>query len=124
MLYSSLQLDHLLFPTPEENALELHDLSVIRPLLEKHGFHFSKTLGQNFLIQEWVPKKIVSVSGITRDDGVLEIGPGIGVLTQELCLAAGKVVAVELDRKLLPVSDPSPSVRRPLPYCFRAGAVR
>ncbi len=81
----------------------LHDLSVIRPLLEKHGFHFSKTLGQNFLIQEWVPKKIVSVSGITRDDGVLEIGPGIGVLTQELCLAADKVVAVELDRKLLPV---------------------
>ena len=83
--------------------MELHDLSVIRPLLEKHGFHFSKSLGQNFLIQEWVPKKIVSVSGITRDDGVLEIGPGIGVLTQELCLAAGKVVAVELDRKLLPV---------------------
>ena len=103
MLYSSLQLDHLLFPAPEEIALELHDLSVIRPLLEKHGFHFSKTLGQNFLIQEWVPKKIVSVSGITRDDGVLEIGPGIGVLTQELCLVAGKVVAVELDRKLLPV---------------------
>ena len=93
----------ILFPAPEEIALELHDLSVIRPLLEKHGFHFSKTLGQNFLIQEWVPKKIVSVSGITRDDGVLEIGPGIGVLTQELCLAAGKVVAVELDRKLLPV---------------------
>ena len=83
--------------------MELYDLAVIRPLLEEHGFHFSKSMGQNFLIREWVPRRILEASGISKDDGVLEIGPGIGVLTQELCRAAGKVVAVELDRKLLPV---------------------
>lgn len=91
------------FPASEEPRLKLHDLSVIRPLLEKHGFHFSKSMGQNFLIQEWVPKRILQVSGINDDFGVLEIGPGIGVLTQELCQAANKVVSIELDRALLPV---------------------
>lgn len=83
--------------------MKLHDLTVIRPLLENHGFHFSKSMGQNFLIQEWVPKRILLAADISREFGVLEIGPGIGVLTQELCQAAGKVVAVELDRSLLPV---------------------
>ena len=85
--------------------MNLSDLSIIRPLLEKHGFHFSKSMGQNFLIQEWVPKKILESAGINKDFGVLEIGPGIGVLTQELCNAAGKVVSIELDRALLPVLD-------------------
>ena len=85
--------------------MNLSDLSIIRPLLEKHGFHFSKSMGQNFLIQEWVPKKILELAGINKDFGVLEIGPGIGVLTQELCNAAGKVVSIELDRALLPVLD-------------------
>ena len=85
--------------------MKLHDMTVIRPLLENHGFRFSKSLGQNFLIQEWVPEKIVQVSGITKEHGVLEIGPGIGVLTQQLCRAAGKVVSIELDSKLLPVLD-------------------
>ena len=85
--------------------MKLYDLSVIRPLLEKHGFHFSKSMGQNFLIQEWVPKRILQVASIGKDFGVLEIGPGIGVLTQELCQAAAKVVSVELDRALLPVLD-------------------
>jgi len=85
--------------------LKLYDLSVIRPLLEKHGFHFSKSMGQNFLIQEWVPKRILQAANISKDFGVLEIGPGIGVLTQELCQAAAKVVSVELDRALLPVLD-------------------
>ena len=85
--------------------MKLHDLTVIRPLLEKHGFHFSKSMGQNFLIQEWVPKRIIQAAGISKECGVLEIGPGIGVLTQELCMAAGKVVSVELDRALLPVLD-------------------
>ena len=85
--------------------MKLYDLSVIRPLLEKHGFHFSKSMGQNFLIQEWVPKRILQVADIDKDFGVLEIGPGIGVLTQELCQAAAKVVSVELDRALLPVLD-------------------
>ncbi len=83
--------------------MKLHDLTVIRPLLENHGFHFSKSMGQNFLIQEWVPKRILQEAGLDRDFGVLEIGPGIGVLTQELCQAAGKVVSVELDKALLPV---------------------
>ncbi len=83
--------------------MKLYDLTVIRPLLERHGFHFSKSMGQNFLIEEWVPKRIIEASGLSKDFGVLEIGPGIGVLTQELCRAAGKVVSVELDRKLLPV---------------------
>ena len=85
--------------------MKLYDLSVIRPLLEKHGFHFSKSMGQNFLIQEWVPKRILQAANISKDFGVLEIGPGIGVLTQELCQAAAKVVSVELDRALLPVLD-------------------
>ena len=62
-------------------------------------------MGQNFLIQEWVPKRILQVASIGKDFGVLEIGPGIGVLTQELCQAAAKVVSVELDRALLPVLD-------------------
>ena len=85
--------------------MNLSDLSIIRPLLEKHGFHFSKSMGQNFLSQEWVPKKILESAGINKDFGVLEIGPGIGVLTQELCNAGGKVVSIELDRALLPVLD-------------------
>ncbi len=85
--------------------MKLHDLNEIRPLLERHGFHFSKSMGQNFLIREWVPKKILQSSGIDRETGVLEIGPGIGVLTQELCSAAGKVMTIELDRALLPVLD-------------------
>ncbi len=80
-------------------------MTEIRPLLERHGFHFSKSMGQNFLIQEWIPKRILQVSGIDRETGVLEIGPGIGVLTQELCSAAGKVMTIELDRALLPVLD-------------------
>ena len=90
-------------PALEECSLKLHDMTVIRPLLEKHGFRFSKSMGQNFLIQEWVPKRILQESGLDKEFGVLEIGPGIGVLTQELCKTAGKVVSVELDRALLPV---------------------
>ena len=85
--------------------MELTRLDVILPLLERHGFHFSKSLGQNFLIRSWVPERILSVSGIDKSCGVLEIGPGIGVLTQELCCAAGKTVCVELDRSLLPVLE-------------------
>ncbi len=85
--------------------MELSRMDVIRPLLERHGFHFSKALGQNFLIQDWVPERILRESGIDRDCGVLEIGPGIGVLTQKLSPAADKVVCVELDRALLPVLE-------------------
>ncbi len=85
--------------------MELTKLDVILPLLERHGFHFSKSLGQNFLIRSWVPERILQESGIDENCGVLEIGPGIGVLTQELCSAAGKVICVELDRSLLPVLE-------------------
>ena len=85
--------------------MKLYELSTIKPLLERHGFHFSKSLGQNFLIQEWVPQRILQVSNVDDGCGVLEIGPGIGVLTQELCGAAKKVVSVELDTALLPVLD-------------------
>lgn len=83
--------------------MELCNLNVIRELLERHGFHFSKSMGQNFLIDPSVPMDIAAASGANKSCGVLEIGPGIGPLTQELCHAAGKVVSVELDKALLPV---------------------
>ncbi|MBR2484544.1 MAG: 16S rRNA (adenine(1518)-N(6)/adenine(1519)-N(6))-dimethyltransferase RsmA [Oscillospiraceae bacterium] len=83
--------------------MELCNLNVIRELLERHGFHFSKSMGQNFLIDPSVPMDIAAASGADKSCGVLEIGPGIGPLTQELCHAAGKVVSVELDKALLPV---------------------
>lgn len=74
-------------------------------LLEKHGFRFLKSMGQNFLIDLSVPNNIASRSGIDGAFGVLEIGPGIGVLTRELAERASAVVAVELDRRLLPLLD-------------------
>lgn len=77
--------------------------AVIRELLSKYGFHFSKSKGQNFLTQRWVPQRIVEASGIDRSCGVVEIGPGFGPLTQELCLRAGRVVAIEVDQTLRPV---------------------
>ena len=75
----------------------------IRALLSRHGFHFSKSMGQNFLIQDWVPQQIADAAGLDADCGVLEIGPGIGPLTVELARRAGRVAAVELDRSLLPI---------------------
>ena len=81
------------------------DINVMKPLLAEHGFHFSKAKGQNFLIAPWVPESIAVESGVTEDVGVLEIGPGIGPLTQQLCLRAGKVCAVELDNRLKPILD-------------------
>ena len=81
------------------------DINVMKPLLAEHGFHFSKAKGQNFLIAPWVPESIAVESGVTENVGVLEIGPGIGPLTQQLCLRAGKVCAVELDNRLKPILD-------------------
>ena len=81
------------------------DIHVMKPLLAEHGFHFSKAKGQNFLIAPWVPESIAVESGVGEDVGVLEIGPGIGPLTQQLCLRAGKVCAVELDNRLKPILD-------------------
>ena len=79
------------------------DLQVMRPLLDQHGFHFSKAKGQNFLIASWVPEQIAVESGVDEKTGVLEIGPGIGPLTQQLCKRAGKVCAVEVDERLKPI---------------------
>ncbi len=79
------------------------DIQVMKPLLAEHGFHFSKAKGQNFLIASWVPESIARESGVESDVGVLEIGPGIGPLTQQLALRAGKVCAVEVDERLKPI---------------------
>lgn len=79
------------------------DRNEMRALLEKHGFHFSKSKGQNFLIASWVPQEIALQAGVDRDCGVVEIGPGIGSLTQQLCRYANKVVAIELDTTLKPI---------------------
>ena len=77
----------------------------IEALLARHGFRFSKSKGQNFLITREVPYMIAQASGADRTHGVLEIGPGIGALSSELCRRAAKVVAVELDTSLLPILD-------------------
>ena len=82
---------------------ELTDLSVIRTLCEKYDFALSKGFGQNFIINPGLPPKIVDASGVDKSWGVLEIGPGFGPLTQELCLRAGRVTAIELDTTLRPV---------------------
>ena len=79
------------------------DIQVMKPLLAEHGFHFSKAKGQNFLTQRWVPERIAWDSGVEESVGVLEIGPGIGPLTQQLCMKAGKVCAVEVDTRLAPI---------------------
>ena len=79
------------------------DIRVMKPLLAEHGFHFSKAKGQNFLIASWVPEQIAEDAGVDKSAGVLEIGPGIGPLTQQLCLRAGKVCAVEVDTRLEPI---------------------
>ena len=79
------------------------DIQVMKPLLAEHGFHFSKAKGQNFLIAPWVPQQIAEDAGVDKTAGVLEIGPGIGPLTQQLCLRADKVCAVELDKRLEPI---------------------
>ena len=85
--------------------IDVCDIQVMKPVLAEHGFHFSKAKGQNFLIARWVPEQIAEDSGVARDVGVLEIGPGIGSLTQQLCLRAGKVCAVELDKRLAPILE-------------------
>ena len=81
------------------------DVNVMKPLLALHGFHFSKAKGQNFLIAPWVPEQIAERAGVDATAGVLEIGPGIGPLTQQLALRAGKVCAVELDKRLEPILE-------------------
>ena len=85
--------------------MELTNVQDMKALLEANGFHFSKAKGQNFLTADWVPRRIAEEAGVDREAGVLEVGPGIGPLTEQLCLRAGKVLAVELDRRLKPILD-------------------
>ena len=82
--------------------INLTDINFIEKLLKKHGFTFSKALGQNFIIDGGVCPKMAQLSGC-ENIGVLEIGPGIGVLTNELSEYAKKVVTIELDKRLLPI---------------------
>ena len=77
----------------------------IKSLLSRHGFHFSKSMGQNFLIVPSIPQDIADSSGADQSCGVLEVGPGIGPLTVQLAQRAGKVVSVELDKSLLPILE-------------------
>lgn len=85
--------------------MNLCDRKDIRALLGRHGFHFSKAMGQNFLIDAAVPQAIAEHCGADESCGVLEIGPGIGCLTEQLARRAGRVVSVEVDRRLLPVLE-------------------
>ena len=83
--------------------MNLTDINEIHALLSRHGFRFSKSLGQNFLTAAWVPERISDSAGLDAQTGVLEVGPGIGCLTEQLSDKAGKVVSVELDNALRPV---------------------
>ncbi len=83
----------------------LSDVSVIKDILSRHGFTFSKALGQNFLINPSVCPRMAETCGADENTGVIEIGPGIGVLTAELAKRAKKVVSIELDTRLLPVLE-------------------
>lgn len=85
--------------------MELTNINEINGLLLRHGFKFSKAMGQNFLTARWVPQQIAEEAEIDENTGVLEVGPGIGCLTAELSENAGKVVSVELDKRLKPVLE-------------------
>ncbi len=74
-------------------------------IIKKYGFSFQKRFGQNFLIDSHVLDKIIDAANITKNDGVIEIGPGIGTMTQLLCERAAKVVAIEIDRQLIPILE-------------------
>ena len=85
--------------------MELSNIGTIKDILGRHGFTFSKSLGQNFLINPSVCPKMAEQSGAKEGVGVIEVGPGIGVLTCQLAERADRVVAIELDKRLLPVLD-------------------
>lgn len=85
--------------------IDVCNIQIMKPLLAEHGFHFSKAKGQNFLVASWVPQRIAEDAGVDETAGVLEIGPGIGPLTQQLAQRAKKVCAVELDNRLKPILD-------------------
>lgn len=93
----------------------IHD---IKDVLTRHGFHFSKAKGQNFLIQSWVPARIAQEAGVEEGCGVLEVGPGVGPLTDQLTRRASRVVAVELDQRLQPVLAETLGIRDNLELIF------
>ena len=84
-------------------SVDLADINIVKSVLARHGFAFSKSLGQNFLIDSSVCPRMADAAAKDKSYGVLEVGPGIGVLTSELSKRAEKVVSVELDKRLLPV---------------------
>ncbi len=84
-------------------SMKLTDSEYIRELLDRHGFRFSKSLGQNFLTAAWVPEDIAAAGVPEEGMGVLEVGPGIGCLTRELSKRAERVVSIELDKALKPI---------------------
>lgn len=89
--------------TDYDNIMHLANPTNTIAVLNRYGFNFQKKFGQNFLIDENIVEKIVREAGVTKDDFVLEIGPGIGTMTQILCENAREVVAVEIDTKLIPI---------------------
>lgn len=84
---------------------DLGNAKTTAEVIKKYGFSFQKRFGQNFLIDEHVLDKIVDASLVDKHDGVIEIGPGIGTMTQRLCERAGRVVAIEIDKELIPILD-------------------
>ena len=85
--------------------MNLYDINTIKKVMSRHGFTFSKALGQNFIIDPYVCPRMADSLESDGSIGVIEIGTGVGVLTKELCRVAKKVVALELDKRLLPVLE-------------------
>ncbi|HQK53545.1 MAG TPA: 16S rRNA (adenine(1518)-N(6)/adenine(1519)-N(6))-dimethyltransferase RsmA [Sedimentibacter sp.] len=85
------------------DEIKLYSPKVIKDILDRYGFKFSKSLGQNFLIDGNIIKRIVEIAGLDEKSGVLEIGPGFGTLTQLLCKKANKVIAIEVDKSLIEI---------------------
>ena len=85
--------------------MNLYDINTVNKILSRHGFTFSKALGQNFLIDPDVCPEMAASLNANAHTAALEIGPGIGVLTKELCKVCGKVACIELDKRLFPVLD-------------------
>ncbi len=83
--------------------MDLTSPATVREIIERHGFSFTKSLGQNFIISRSALDRMLAASGIDKDTGVLEIGPGIGTLTRELAMRAARVASVEIDRALIPI---------------------
>ncbi len=85
--------------------MNLSDKSTVLEILKKHNLFAKKSFGQNFLVNKNVLDKIVETANISKNDYVIEIGPGLGVLTQELCKSAKKVTAIELDKNIIPILE-------------------